>query len=119
MTIFARVLRITLAVALFSMLPCFGVSAQMVTLEQYRHPKAAKDLELNRAYLIGVKDALIAYNMSSDDKQFCLPGAPPSLTFEQANDMLVRWANKTSVSSDLSLGLALLYALKRTYPCAQ
>ena len=107
------------ALALLSMLLSLDAGAQMVTLEQYRHPKAAKDLEFNRAYFIGVKDALIAYNMSADDKQFCLPGAPPTLTFEQANDILMRWAGKTGINSDLSLGLALLYALERAYPCSQ
>lgn len=103
---------------LFGLLLSFGANAQTVTTEQYRHPKNEKDMNFNKAYLAGIKDGLVAYNMSSEDKQFCMPGTIPVLTFEQANDAVIRWANKKGADADsLPLGLTLLYGLKETYRC--
>jgi len=116
---FDRVVTITSAAMLLGVSLSFGATAQTVTLEQYKHPKTEKDLNFNRIYMIGVKDGLIAYNMSSQDKLFCMPGVLPVLTFEQANDIVMRWARKTSGSADMALGHALLYGLKDAYPCRQ
>jgi len=75
-------------------------------------------MSFNKAYFSGIKDGLIAYNMSLEDKLFCLTGAIPTLTFEQANNVLLRWARKKSANADdLPLGLALLNGLKETFPC--
>ena len=98
----------------------YVANAQTVTMEQYRHPKTEKDLNFNRAYLAGIKDGLIAYNMSSENKLFCMPGLIPVLTFEQANDVVMRWANKKGIDANgLPLGLTLLYGLKETYRCSK
>ncbi len=96
-----------------------SATAQTVTLEQYKHPKTEKDLNFNRTYMIGIKDGLIAYNMSSQDKLFCMPGVLPALTFEQANDIVMRWARKTSGDADLPLGRALFFALRDAFPCGK
>jgi hypothetical protein len=110
--------RISIAAMMVGVLLSFGANAQTVTTEQYRHPKTDKDLNFNKAYFVGLKDGLIAYNISTANKLFCMPGTLPTLTFEQANDILLRWANKKRIDSDmLPVGLALLYGLKETFPC--
>lgn len=77
-----------------------------------------RDLSYNKSYLEGIKDGLVAYNMSVEDKLFCLGGMPPVLTFEQASDTLLKWARKRKGdAAGLSLGLALLYSLKEAFPC--
>lgn len=107
----------TIAAALIGLLLCFGAQAQTVTLGQFQHPKSAKDLEVNKTYLLGAMDGLLAYNTSLDDKLFCVPGLIPKITFEQASDLVIRWARKTSGSADISLGHALLFALRDAYAC--
>jgi hypothetical protein len=96
--------------------PC--ASAQTVTIEQYQHPKSEKEFSFNRPYLEGIKDGLIAYNISREDRLFCLGGDPPVLTFERANDILMRWARKRGGdAAGMPLGLAMLYSLKEAFPC--
>ena len=118
MTKFDRVLLIASTVALSGTLLCGGVNAQTVTMDQYQHPKSEKDLSFNKAYLEGVKDGLIAYNMSLEDKLFCLGGMPPVLTFERASDTVLHWARKKEMDRGGSpLGLSLLYSLEEAFPC--
>jgi hypothetical protein len=103
---------------IFAGLLCADADAQTVTVEQYQHPKGEKDLNFNKPYLEGIKDGLIAYNMSVEDKLFCLGGMPPVLTFERASDTLLHWARKRGGdAAGLPLGLALLYSLKEAFPC--
>jgi hypothetical protein len=87
-------------------------------MEQYQHPRGEKDFSFNKPYFEGIKDGLIAYNMSREDRLFCLGGDPPVLTFERANDILLHWARKRGGdAAGLPLGLALLYSLKEAFPC--
>ena len=113
-------LRATSLVLMFlgALLP-FAANAQGITTQQYRHPKTEKDLNFNKAYLTGIKDGLMAYNISSETKLFCMPGYPP-LTFEKADEIILHWTSKKSMDSDkLPIGLTLLYGLKEAYPCPQ
>jgi hypothetical protein len=97
---------------------CSDANAQTVTVEQYQHPKGEKDLIFNKSYLEGIKDGLITYNISVEDRLFCLGGMPPVLTFERASETLLRWARKRGGdAAGMSLGLALLYSLKEAFPC--
>jgi hypothetical protein len=97
---------------------CADANAQSITVEQYQHPKSEKELNSNRPYLEGIKDGLIAYNISVDNRLFCLGGMPPTLSFEQASDILLLWARKRKGdAAGLSLGLAMLYSLKEAFPC--
>ena len=112
-----RVARVASAALLFGISLSISASAQTVTLGQYQHPRTENDLSFNKTYMIGAKDGLIAYNMSAQEKSFCLPGVIPVLTFEQANDLVMRWSRKTSGSADLPLGRALFFALKEAFPC--
>ena len=118
MTGFARVVMIAAATTLLGGWPAADANAQTVTVEQYQHPKGESDLNFNKPYFEGIKDGLVAYNMSLEDKFFCLGGMPPVLTFERANDILLRWArNRKGNAAGLSLGLALLYSLQDAFPC--
>jgi hypothetical protein len=115
---FACVVMIASATTFLGGLPSSDANAQTVTVEQYQHPKGERDLNFNKSYLEGIKDGLIAYNMSIEDKLFCLGGMPSVLTFERASDTLLHWARKRSGdAAGLSLGLALLYSLKEAFPC--
>jgi hypothetical protein len=109
--------RLAMAVMFVSLSLCVAAQAQNVTLGQFQHPKGPKDLEVNKAYLQGAIDGLIAYNMAAEQKLFCLPGIVPKLSFDEANDLIFRWARKTSGSSDISLGHALLFGLRESRPC--
>jgi len=107
-----------LGMALFGIVLVSATRAQSITAEQFRNPKSEKDITANKAYLIGAKDALLAYNNAAEDKLFCLPGVP-QLSFDQASDIAIRWARKKSINAnDLPLALVLLYGLRETYPCA-
>jgi len=98
--------------------PACDANAQSLTVDQFQHPKGERDLSYNRSYLEGINDGLIAYNISLEDRLFCLGGMPPVLTFEQASDTLLKWARKRKGdAAGLPLGLALLYSLKEAFPC--
>jgi len=93
-------------------------NAQTITVEKYQHPKSEKELSFNRPYLEGIKDGLIAYNMSLEDKLFCLGEASSTLTFERASDILLNWARRRrGDAASLPLGLALLYSFREAFPC--
>ena len=109
--------RIATMAAAVALSHSIGAQAQSVTLGQFQHPKSAKDLEVNKTYLIGAAEALLAYNAAAEEKLFCLPGLVPKLTFDQASDLVLRWARKTSGSVDVSLGSALLFGLRAAHPC--
>ena len=116
---FQRIPLIALATLLSGALSCFGANAQTVTIDQFQHPKSERDLNFNKAYFEGVKDGLVAYNMSLEGKLFCLGGMPPVLTFERASDVVMRWARKRGADTGGSqLALSLLYSLKEAFPCS-
>jgi hypothetical protein len=116
MTGFARVVT-TASTLLLGISLSFGAAAQTLTTEQYRHPKTANDLKFNKTYLMGVADGLIAYNTLAERKFFCPPGLLPKISFDQANDLVMRYAHKASGASDLPLGRVLLFGLRQAYPC--
>ena len=78
----ACVATIASTIALFGTVLLNEAAAQGITVDQYRHPDTEKDLSFNKAYLTGIKDGLTAYNMSVEDKLFCLTGDLPFVTFE-------------------------------------
>ncbi len=108
---------VMIATLLAVLLPPVG-HAQSLTTTQYRNPKTERDLSANKAYLTGAKDGLLAYNNATDNKLFCMRGVP-ILSFDQANDIAMRWARKKSVDANsLPISLVLLYGLKETFPCS-
>jgi hypothetical protein len=108
------------AVALIGTVLLNAAAAQGITVDQYRHPQTEKDLSFNKAYLTGVKDGLTAYNMSVEDKLFCLSGEIPVLSFEQANQVVMVWARKKGANAGgTSVTFALLRGLEERFPCRQ
>jgi hypothetical protein len=92
--------------------------AQTLTVEQFQHPKSDKDMNFNKTYLLGIKDGLMALNVSSEDKSFCIGGEIPDLPFDRASDILLHWARKRGGdAASLPLALAMLYSLKDAFPC--
>ena len=115
---FSRVVMAASAATLLGGLPSSGANAQTVTIEQYQHPKGEKELNFNKIYFEGLKDGIVAYNTSQEDKLFCLGGTLPILSFDRASDTVLRWARKRGTdATGLPLGLALLYSLKEAFPC--
>lgn len=95
-----------------------NAAAQGITINDYRRPNSQPELDFNKGYLAGIKDGLIAYNMALDDKLFCLTGDVPTLSFEQANNLMMGWARKRgSDSGGTPVNRALLTALRERYPC--
>jgi len=86
-------------------------------MREYQHPKSARDLSYNKIYMVGVANGLLAYNLSANSKLFCMPGLLPRLSFEQANDIAMRYARRADSAADLPVGRALLFGLRQTYPC--
>jgi Rap1a immunity proteins len=102
---------------LVSMSPSLAANARPLTVRQYQRPSSAKDLTFNKTYLIGAKDALIAYNMSTQHKMFCIPGVIPNISFDRANDIVMRWTRRADAAPDLPVARALFYGLVAAYPC--
>jgi hypothetical protein len=117
----SRIARVAMIVAATTLLIGWFASdakAQTLTVDQYQHPIGEKDLNFNKPYFEGIKDGLITYNLSTEAKLFCLGGMPPALTFDRANDILLRYARKRGGDArGMSLALALLYSLQDAFPC--
>jgi hypothetical protein len=114
----ARIGAFALAVVLLRIFLCTNAYSQTVTVEQYRHPQNEKDLSINKAYLYGIKDGLVAYNMRAEEKLFCSPEAS-TLTFERASELLIQWARKRgSTAAILPLSISVLQSLEEAFPCS-
>lgn len=110
--------RMTVAFALVIGLSIESAAAQWLTIKDYQHPKSEAEMNFNKGYLSGVKDALIAYNMAAETKLFCLAGDLPTLSFDQANDLMMSRAHKRGPDIGATpVNQALLNALRETYPC--
>jgi len=110
--------RLVGVIAACLMLASGAASAQTVRLEQYRHPSEPKFELYNKLYLAGLKDGLIVYTVRQDakDRLFCLP-PDWMLTTEQAEEIMLRFADKRQVPGNVPIGLPLLAGLREAYPC--
>lgn len=93
-------------------------SAQTVRLDQYQHPSEPKFKDFYKLYLAGVRDGLIAYSVRQDakDRLFCIP-PKMVLTTEQAEDIMLRFAEKKQLLGNIPIGVPLLGGLAETFPC--
>ncbi|WP_040301520.1 Rap1a/Tai family immunity protein [Afipia clevelandensis] len=96
------------------------VAASDVRLESYRNPKNESLRNFNQLYLDGVKGGLMAYNAFAKShggqSAFCIP-ANLALTVEQAEEIMLRRADKTAAKGDMLVSILLLASLRETYPC--
>jgi hypothetical protein len=110
--------RAVVMIPVFLALASSIASAQTVRLEQYQHPSEPKFQVFNRLYLAGVRDGLMAYSVrrGAKDPVFCLP-PDLVLTTEQAEDIMLRTAEKRHTLGSTPIGVPLLLGLAETYPC--
>ena len=71
-------------------------------------------------YLDGVREGIIELNVVLEEKRrqplFCLP-EKLVLTIEQAEDIMMRQAEKITDPEQLPIGLLLAQGLQNTFPC--
>jgi hypothetical protein len=110
--------RMAIAFALMIGLSIDSAAAQWMIIRDYQRPRSDADMNFNKGYLSGVKDGLLAYNMAAENKLFCLSGDLPTMSFEQANDLMMSRTRKKGADIGGSpVNLALLNALREAYPC--
>lgn len=113
-------MRRCLIIAALLLLPSGFASAQTVRLDQYRHPSESKFKIFNRLYLKGVVDGFIAYSVAQNtkDRFFCIP-PKLAMTVEQAEDIMLRYAEKKQLPGTMPIAVPLLAGLKDSFPCAK
>jgi hypothetical protein len=93
--------------------------AQTVRLDEYQHPSEPKFKEFNHIYLKGLVDGFIAYSVAdARNRFFCIP---PNLaiTLEQAEDIMLRYAEKKQLPGTVPIGVPLFFGLKDAFPCTK
>jgi len=99
-----------------------SASASTLRLKNYAAPEDEKQRILNAAYLDGLKDGLITFNIalarSGAAPLFCLP-PKLALTPDQADDILMREAKSHPQPDDMIVGIVLLAGLRKTFPCGE
>ena len=107
-----------LVIAALLTLASGSASAQTVRLDQYRNPAQPNFKVFNHLYLKGVVDGFIAYAAAQHarDRFFCVP---PDLvmTVEQAEDIMLRYAEKKQLPGTVPIGVPLFGGLREAYPC--
>jgi hypothetical protein len=93
-----------------------SASAQTVRLEQYRNPAEPKFRTFNHLYLKGVVDGLIAYSVAQHARDFCIP-PDMAITVEQAEEIMLRYAEKKQLPGTVPIALPMLAGLKDAFPC--
>jgi Ssp1 endopeptidase immunity protein Rap1a len=114
---FVMITKAVIALILFGLTS--SANAMTVIFKDY---KAANNDE--RAfyflYLDGVKEGIIELNVVLEEKRprplFCLPGKL-ALTVGQAEDIMMRQAEKITDPDQLPIGLLLAQGLQNTFPC--
>ena len=85
-------------------------------------PEDEKQRFMNEIYLDGLKDGLIAFNVtlahSGAAPLFCLP-PKMVLTGDQVDDILMREAKSVPEPDDMPIGIVLLAGLRKTFPCEE
>ena len=106
--------------ACFLALAAAPVAASDVRLDSYRNPENERFRIFNHVYLDGVKAGLIAYNVRIKSRggqpAFCMPD-DLAMTTEQAEDIMLKSANRRAAKGDMLIALLLLAGLQDTFPC--
>jgi hypothetical protein len=96
------------------------VAAADVRLDSYRHPASENFRIFNRMYLDGVKGGLMASNAwirsRGGEMAFCMP-PDLALSTEQAEEIMLKAADKRAAKGDWLVASLLLWGLRDTYPC--
>jgi hypothetical protein len=96
------------------------VVAADVRLDSWRNPKNENFRIFNRMYLDGVKGGLMAYNAlvksRGGELAFCMP-PDLALSTEQAEDIMLKSADKRAAKGDWPVASLLLWGLRDTFLC--
>jgi hypothetical protein len=104
----------------FLALTAAPAAASDVRLDSYRNPKNEAFHEFNQVYLDGVKSGLISYNAwikgHGGQPLFCMP-ASLAMTTDQAEDIMLKSADKRAAKGDMLIAPLLLTGLQDSFPC--
>jgi hypothetical protein len=96
------------------------VAAADVRLDSYRNANTEGLSNAYHLYLDGVKSGLMAYNAWTKSRggqqAFCMPG-DLVMTTEQAEDIMLKSADKRAAKGDMLIALLLLWGLHDNFPC--
>ena len=103
------------------MLVSFTSSADAMTVIFKDYKAATSDEKaFYYLYLDGVREGIVELNVVLEEKRqqplFCLPERL-ELTIEQAEDIMMRQAQKMTDPDQLPIGLLLVQGLQNTFPC--
>jgi hypothetical protein len=106
-----------LVIAAFLTLASHSASAQTVRLEHYRNPESPRLKIFNQLYLKGVVDGFIAYSVAdAKNRFFCIP-RDLAITVEQAEDIMLKYAEKKQLEGTIAVAVPLFGGLKEAFPC--
>lgn len=93
-----------------------------LSVNSYRDEKNDDMRKINKAYLAGVRDGIVAVNhaiiLEGKKAYFCLPDAE-TLRFELAEELLMQEGKKSRSFEHMPVWAVLFEALKDTYPCKE
>jgi hypothetical protein len=96
------------------------VAAADVRLDNYRNPSSENFRMFNRMYLDGANGGLMASNAwirsHGGQMAFCMPH-DLVLTIEQAEEIMLKAADKRAAKGDWLVASLLLWGLQDTFPC--
>lgn len=114
------VARAVIGLILFSLTS--SANAATILLRDYKAPKDEQQAAFNKIYLDGVKDGLIALQAileyGGQQPFICFP-KNLALTHEQAEDIMMREADKVADPDLLPIASLLVGGLKETFPCEE
>jgi hypothetical protein len=114
-------MRLALAALFLVLQPVFS-NSQTIRMGGYLHPKNVQEEVWYKMYVAGLKDGLMFYMAAelklnpAAKRLFCFPDNL-SLTTEQAEDIIKRWAQLHSTPDSDPIGFSLLYGLAQNFPC--
>lgn len=93
-----------------------------LSVNSYRNEKNDEMRAINKAYLAGVRDGIVAVNhaIAREDKKpyFCLSD-DQTLRFEQAEELLLQQGGKSRSFEHMPVWAVLFEALKERFPCVE
>ena len=93
-----------------------------LSVNSYRNEKNEKMRKIDKSYLAGVRDGIVAVNhaiaLEGKKPYFCLPD-DPNLRFEQAEEILLQEGTKSRALEHMAVWAVLFEGLKDTFPCKE
>jgi len=97
-----------------------SANAMTVIFKDYKAANNKDEKAFYLLYLDGVREGIMELNVVLEEKRqqplFCLP-EKLALTVGQAEDIMMRQAEKISDPGQLPIGLLLAQGLQNTFPC--